>query len=30
MAVSKQPIEGLTVIAVERVEEALEQLRGLE
>ena len=26
----KQPIEGLTVIAVERVEEALEQLRGLE
>ncbi len=25
----KQPIEGLTVIAVERVEEALEQLRGL-
>ncbi len=26
----KPPIEGLTVIAVERVEEALEQLRGLE
>ena len=26
----KQAIEGLTVIAVERVEEALEQLRGLE